>query len=381
MTRDEVTFLETGAQWIARLASARRLRRLSCRLRRSDRSATRGLLRRLLVHDVGQACVRGRKSGLRGCGRGLVGRVRQVVLEATLVGLGLFFLGLELLKLGLRTIGFLDLLRDDHAAADRKREKEHPGACEAQLKAFSRLIVFERMKLPLVLLPGRLLGKPSGRFRFEPGALNGRLLDSLELGLAPLLFESAALTLFFVRLKTGLLLLLLSTDIVEASLLVRTCTLLGFDLFLLLATLRITQNVLDGGHHRRFLPFRHGALSSFRFATTGVRRGHGCDRSRTPSERVPTCRPLCKRANAPTKPRTFDTFTLMATSVNAHITGTVWKIEVGVGDAVTAGQVCVIIESMKMEMPVEAPRAGRVETVRVAEGQAVAEGDPLLTLA
>jgi acetyl-CoA carboxylase biotin carboxyl carrier protein len=71
----------------------------------------------------------------------------------------------------------------------------------------------------------------------------------------------------------------------------------------------------------------------------------------------------------------------MPTSVNAHITGTVWKIEVGVGDTVTPGQVCVIIESMKMEMPVEAPRAGRVESIKVAEGQAVAEGEPLLTLA
>jgi acetyl-CoA carboxylase biotin carboxyl carrier protein len=76
----------------------------------------------------------------------------------------------------------------------------------------------------------------------------------------------------------------------------------------------------------------------------------------------------------------LDTFTLMPTSVNAHITGTVWKIEVGVGDTVSPGQVCVIIESMKMEMPVEAPRAGRVESIKVAEGQAVAEGEPLLTL-
>jgi acetyl-CoA carboxylase biotin carboxyl carrier protein len=70
----------------------------------------------------------------------------------------------------------------------------------------------------------------------------------------------------------------------------------------------------------------------------------------------------------------------MVTTVNAHITGTVWKIEVGVGDPVSAGQVCVIIESMKMEMPVEAPRAGRVDEVLVKEGQAVAEGDVLLTL-
>ncbi len=70
----------------------------------------------------------------------------------------------------------------------------------------------------------------------------------------------------------------------------------------------------------------------------------------------------------------------MPTSVNAHITGTVWKIEVGVGDLVATGQVCVIIESMKMEMPVEAPRAGRVDQIRVTEGQAVAEGDVLLTI-
>jgi acetyl-CoA carboxylase biotin carboxyl carrier protein len=71
----------------------------------------------------------------------------------------------------------------------------------------------------------------------------------------------------------------------------------------------------------------------------------------------------------------------MTTSVNAHITGTVWKIEVKPGDQVADGQVCVIIESMKMEMPVEAPHAGRVEKVHVAEGQAVSEGQVLVTIA
>jgi len=70
----------------------------------------------------------------------------------------------------------------------------------------------------------------------------------------------------------------------------------------------------------------------------------------------------------------------MAESVNAHITGTVWKIEIKAGDPVTEGQVCVILESMKMEMPVEAPRAGKVEKVLVKEGQAVDEGQALLTL-
>ncbi len=70
----------------------------------------------------------------------------------------------------------------------------------------------------------------------------------------------------------------------------------------------------------------------------------------------------------------------MATNVNAHITGTVWKIEVKEGEAVSEGQVCVILESMKMEMPVEAPAGGKVEKISCAEGQAVNEGDVLLTI-
>ena len=71
----------------------------------------------------------------------------------------------------------------------------------------------------------------------------------------------------------------------------------------------------------------------------------------------------------------------MATRVNAHITGTVWKIEVREGESVSEGQVCVILESMKMEMPVEAPANGTVEKISCSEGQAVNEGDVLMTLA
>ena len=67
-------------------------------------------------------------------------------------------------------------------------------------------------------------------------------------------------------------------------------------------------------------------------------------------------------------------------TVQAHITGTVWKIEVKVGEQVAEGQVCVILESMKMEMPIEAPSSGKVEKVHVAEGQAVNEGDVLVTI-
>ena len=70
----------------------------------------------------------------------------------------------------------------------------------------------------------------------------------------------------------------------------------------------------------------------------------------------------------------------MATSVKAHITGTVWKIEVAVGDAVEEGDTVVILESMKMEMPVEAEDAGTVKEIPVAEGQSVSEGDTLVVL-
>jgi acetyl-CoA carboxylase biotin carboxyl carrier protein len=60
--------------------------------------------------------------------------------------------------------------------------------------------------------------------------------------------------------------------------------------------------------------------------------------------------------------------------VLAHITGTVWKVEKKVGDKVAEGDVIVILESMKMEMPIEAPSAGTIKEIRVAEGQAVDEG-------
>jgi acetyl-CoA carboxylase biotin carboxyl carrier protein len=70
----------------------------------------------------------------------------------------------------------------------------------------------------------------------------------------------------------------------------------------------------------------------------------------------------------------------MATQVQAHITGTIWKIEVKVGDTVSEGQTLVILESMKMEMPLEAPSAGKVTGIHAAEAQAVNEGDLLVTI-
>ena len=70
----------------------------------------------------------------------------------------------------------------------------------------------------------------------------------------------------------------------------------------------------------------------------------------------------------------------MAVDVAAHITGTVWEIRVNVGDAVREEQVLVVLESMKMEMPVEAPDAGKVAAILVEKGQAVEEGEVLVRL-
>jgi len=66
--------------------------------------------------------------------------------------------------------------------------------------------------------------------------------------------------------------------------------------------------------------------------------------------------------------------------VPAHITGTVWKVEVSVGQKVAAGDVLVILESMKMEMPVEAPDPGTVKEIRCQPSQPVNEGDVLVVL-
>jgi acetyl-CoA carboxylase biotin carboxyl carrier protein len=66
--------------------------------------------------------------------------------------------------------------------------------------------------------------------------------------------------------------------------------------------------------------------------------------------------------------------------VEAHITGTVWKIECKIGQDIEEGDTLVIIESMKMEMPVEAEDDGVVKEIRCEEGASVSEGDTLVVL-
>jgi len=66
--------------------------------------------------------------------------------------------------------------------------------------------------------------------------------------------------------------------------------------------------------------------------------------------------------------------------VKSEIAGSVWKIEVTIGDSVGEEDPLIILESMKMEIPLLAPRAGIVKEILVVEGEAIAEGDVAVVL-
>lgn len=68
------------------------------------------------------------------------------------------------------------------------------------------------------------------------------------------------------------------------------------------------------------------------------------------------------------------------TEVKATMAGTVFTVNVAVGEEVAAGQVVVVLESMKMEIPVEAETAGKVTAIHTQVGDFVNEEDILVTI-
>jgi biotin carboxyl carrier protein len=70
----------------------------------------------------------------------------------------------------------------------------------------------------------------------------------------------------------------------------------------------------------------------------------------------------------------------MPEEIKAHITGIVFQIVAHPGDRVSAGDAVIVLESMKMEIPVESPRDGAVQAILVEEGQTVQEGDTVAVL-
>jgi acetyl-CoA carboxylase biotin carboxyl carrier protein len=67
-------------------------------------------------------------------------------------------------------------------------------------------------------------------------------------------------------------------------------------------------------------------------------------------------------------------------SVQADISGSVWKIEVAVGDRVSEDDTLMVLESMKMEIPVASPCAGTILSLQVGEGDSVTEGQVLAVI-
>ena len=63
--------------------------------------------------------------------------------------------------------------------------------------------------------------------------------------------------------------------------------------------------------------------------------------------------------------------------IESQVTGTVWKVERQAGASLADGETILIIESMKMEIPVDSPADGTLHEVLVAEGDAVTEGQVL----
>jgi len=61
------------------------------------------------------------------------------------------------------------------------------------------------------------------------------------------------------------------------------------------------------------------------------------------------------------------------TEVSSEVAGTVWEMSVKIGDKVAKGDALVVLESMKMEIPVESPADGTVIELKVSKGDLVEE--------
>ena len=68
------------------------------------------------------------------------------------------------------------------------------------------------------------------------------------------------------------------------------------------------------------------------------------------------------------------------TTIDAHISGVVWRIACSIGDEIAPGDTVAVLESMKMEMPVESEESGIVKEIVCGVGDKVNEGDPLIIL-
>ena len=95
---------------------------------------------------------------------------------------------------------------------------------------------------------------------------------------------------------------------------------------------------------------------------------------------VRTAAPAAKPAAAPAPAAAKPAVAAGGIEVKASVPGKVFKVEAGVGQAVKSGDNIIILEAMKMEIPVVAPEDGTVASINVSVGDAIESGDVLATL-
>ena len=95
---------------------------------------------------------------------------------------------------------------------------------------------------------------------------------------------------------------------------------------------------------------------------------------------IPAPAPVAAPAPAPAAPAPAPVAAAGGIEVKASVPGKVVKVEASVGQAVNPGDSIVVLEAMKMEIPIVAPEAGTVASINVSVGQAVESGDLLASL-
>jgi acetyl-CoA carboxylase biotin carboxyl carrier protein len=67
-------------------------------------------------------------------------------------------------------------------------------------------------------------------------------------------------------------------------------------------------------------------------------------------------------------------------TVKSEVTGSVWRVMTAVGSRIEEDTIMILVESMKMEIPITSPDAGEVVAILVKEGDPISEGDPVVTI-
>jgi len=139
--------------------------------------------------------------------------------------------------------------------------------------------------------------------------------------------------------------------------------------------LRMEDGTFSLADYQRFLSDNDNAIKAFK---QGQHAAFEAERERWRAAGVSEQADAGSDAGADAQTAAADAFA--GDVIASQVSGGVWSLQVAAGDTVQAGQVLVVVESMKMEVAVQAPCAGRVDRVLCSEGQSITAGQPLVLL-